>query len=307
MDHGTSRLWPVAMLLFAICACGPKEANESEHAKEVSVQFRDSLLTQENTVLHAQKDSIFLEARNLFEAISAIDSATALAGVRAPKHGRSEPLQRYEDQVRLRTVKALRRLRDVEARLKASVAKVDRIGGENEQLRTEANSLRATAVAMQAQVNAQQARVDTLMQQLAVVQGRADSLQGKTQQLGTTIDSMVTESHRVYVVSGNKNYLLKHKIVEEVGGTRFPFIVKVGTTLRPANVDPDTTLFRSFDMLNGEVIPLDSTKRYEVVSVQDLVGADRGNAKGRVFRGSIHIADPQRFWKPSAYLILREL
>ncbi len=59
---------------------------------------------------------------------------------------------------------------------------------------------------------------------------------------------------------------MKHAIVSEVGGTRFPFIVKVGSTLRAANVHPDTTLFTSFDELQQRVVPLDAAHDYEVVS-----------------------------------------
>ena len=60
-------------------------------------------------------------------------------------------------------------------------------------------------------------------------------------------------------------------------------------------------------MLAERMIQLDPNKRYEVVSTQDLTGADLSNAKGRIFQGSIHITDPQKFWNPSSYLILRVL
>jgi hypothetical protein len=304
------RVISVASLLLA-AACGP---SEEERTKQTALVTHDSAMTRQSEMLQAQKDSVLREARNLFEAMSAIDSATAMAGFKGSKNKQAEPLQRYEAQVRDRTLAALKRLRNVEARLKQSLARADSIGGDNTQLRNELNTLHQTVAAMQAQVAAQQARVDTLMTQLSMAQVREDSLRGQTRQLGakidtmgTKIDSMVTESHRVYVIAGSKDFLLKNKIIEEVGGTRFPLVVKMGKTLRPANVRPDTTLFRSLDMILDQVIQLDSAKRYEVISSQDLSAVDPTNKQGRIFRGSIRIKNTQQFWKPSAYLILREL
>jgi len=266
----------------------------------------DSALQQQNAVLQAQKDSLMLATRGLLDAISAIDSATAKTGVKRAKGSRIEGGEPYEVGVRRRTLKALAQLRDANARLKRSVATVNTLNGQNQQLQTELATFRETATSLQNQLTIQQTRVDSLVHELALSHALTDSLTGRTKQLTSTVDSMVTLSHKVYVISGSKNYLLKNHIIDEVGGTRFPLIVKIGSTVRPSNAHPDTTLFHSFDMLSQRVITLDSTKKYEVVSTQDLSGADRSNAEGRIFRGSIKITDPERFWTPSAYLILRE-
>jgi len=279
--------------------------SEKERAAEVAVAH-DSTLTRDSAELQRQKDSLLVSMRGLFDAMSAIDSAATLAGVKK-EAAKGEPIKPYAEVVRARTVKALQRLKTVETRLNASIAKVQKMGSENEQLKTELASFRDMAASLQTQVGTQQARVDTLMQQLAQAQVREDSLTNRTHQLSTSLDSTITERQRVFVVVGSKDYLSKKAIVEEVGGTRFPWIVKVGATLRPTNKHPEDSLFRSFDMLAERMIQLDPNKRYEVVSTQDLTGADRSNAKGRVFQGSIRIVDPQKFWNPSSYLILRTL
>jgi hypothetical protein len=278
---------------------------ERERAAQMVVSH-DSVLTKDNAELQRQKDSLLVSVRGLFDAMSAIDSAATMAGVKK-EPAKGEPIKTYEEVVRTRTVKALKHLKIVEARLNASIAKVQKIGGENEQLKTELASFREMATSLQAQVGTQQARADTLMQQLALAQVRQDSLTNRTHQLGTSLDSVVTERQKVFVVVGNKDYLSKNSIVEEVGGTRFPWIVKVGATLRPTHKHVDDSLFRSFDMLAERMIQLDPGKSYEVVSTQDLTGADLSNAKGRIFHGSINITDPQKFWTPSSYLILRML
>jgi hypothetical protein len=258
-------------------------------------------------VLQGEKDSLMLTVSNLVDVMNSIDSANALAGYKAPKNGKGEPVRPDEIQIRDRTLKALARLRVVETRLKNSVAKVSKLSNQNGELSAQLAQFRQTADALQLQVGTQQARVDTLMQQLAMANALNDSLSTSNRQLATTVDSFSTVARRGFVVSGSKDYLLAHSIVNEVGGSRFPFIVKIGSTLRPASAHLDTALFKPVDRVADHLIALDSTKRYEVISAQDLDGADRSNADGRVFYGSIHIVDPQRFWHPSSFLILREL
>ena len=48
----------------------------------------------------------------------------------------------------------------------------------------------------------------------------------------------------------------------------------------------------------------DSTKKYKIISRQNLAGlAEQPNDHGE-FKGSIHIADPVVFWGPARYLIV---
>jgi hypothetical protein len=290
-------------LLLAACQKGDKGAGTtSTSAPAAAATPADSTLTSQNTELQAQKDSLFGATRSLLAAMASIDSATSLAGMKAKHNG--EPIKSYEADVRDRTVAALKSLRSTRARLNTISARVKALGGENGQLKSQVDDFTRTVAALQSQLGASQTRADSLVRQLYAANIRIDSLAYRTQQLGYTIDSTAYENHRVFVVSGTADYLVKHGIVNKVGGSRFPFIVKIGQTIRPANTHPDTTLFRAFDMTAMTTVPVDTTKTYEVVSAQDLSGADRSNAKGRVFKGPIHITDPKTFWRPSPYLIL---
>jgi len=295
-----------AFVAFGLAACTPADNNANKTGTNQVAQNSDST-AHKDSILQVEKDSLMLAAKSLFDAMSAIDSASSAAGYKAPKHGQTEPLQRYEVQVRDRTLKALARLKVAEARLKASVAKVSKLSGDNEQLNAQLTQFRQTADALQLQLSSQQARGDSLVAQLTVANARNDTLTNNNKELNTTVDSFTVASRKAFVIAGSKDYLIQHSLVNEVGGSRFPFIVRVGGTLRPASAHLDSTLFKPIDRVEDRVINLDSTRQYEVVSSQDLDGADRSNAKGRVFRGSIRITDPKRFWTPSAYLILREL
>jgi outer membrane murein-binding lipoprotein Lpp len=289
-------------LLLAACQKGETGAGKADTTAPTATTPAESTATSQTAELQAQKDSLFGATRSLLAAMASIDSATSLAGMKAKHNG--EPIKSYEADVRDRTVAALKSLRSTRARLNTISARVKSLGGENGQLKSQVDEFTRTVSALQGQLATSQTRADSLVRQLYAANIRIDSLAYRTQQLGYTIDSTTYENHRVFVVSGTADYLVKHHIVNQVGGSRFPFIVKIGQTVRPANTHPDTTLFRAFDMTAMTTVPVDTTKTYEVVSAQDLSGADRTNAKGRVFKGPIHITDPKTFWRPSPYLIL---
>lgn len=298
---------PVVLLAsLAACDKGTKTGTGQTSAAggPSAPQLADTMLTRQNTVLETQKDSLLGVTRSLLAAMASIDSATTAAGIKAKDRG--EPIATYEEGVRQRTVQALQRLRTTRARLNAISARVSSLGGENKELKGQLDTFRTTVAALQTQLVSQQARGDSLVRQLYYARVRGDSLEYRTKQLGYTIDSTGYESRRAFVVTGTADYLLKHGIVQNVGGTRFPFVARIGSTIRPANGHPDTTLFKMFDRVAVQTIPVDSTRKHEVISSQDLSGADRSDAKGRVFTGAIRITDPKRFWRSSPYLILLE-
>jgi len=284
----------------ALAACNTQDRQAAQTAMQ-----RDTTLTRQNESLQHEKDSLMSAMQGVFEAMNSIDSANALAGYK-PGKKQGEPIQRDEVAIRDRTLKALARLRTVEARLKSSVARAEKLSGDNKELSAQLAQFRQMADALQLQLSTQTARADTLTKMLLAANTRIDSLGTSNRTLTISVDSFNTVARKGFFVSGTKDYLLKHSLVNEVGGSRFPFIVKMGSTLRPASAHVDTALFQPIDR-QATTIPLSANKEYEVVSAQDLEGTDRANAKGRVFRGSIHITDPKRFWNPSSFLILREL
>ncbi len=309
MTRFTRWISPAAALLLSLAAC--KAEPNTDQASGApgqpgppAGQARDTALVHENAVLQAQKDSLFGATRSLLAAMASIDSATTAAGVK-PKD-RGEPIATYEEGVRARTVQALQRIRTTRAKLNDISARVSRLGSQNTELKGQIATFQTTVAALQTQLASQQLRGDSLVRQLYTSNRRGDSLEYRTKQLGYTIDSTAYENHRVFVATGTAEYLRKHGIVKNTGGTRFPFIVRVGQTIRPANAHPDTTVFKTMDMMALRTIPVDSTRPHEVVSSQDLSGADGSDLKGRTFTGAIHITDPARFWRASPYLILVE-
>lgn len=295
--------WTSAVVAAALTLAACSGEKSPSGTPSQTPEQRDSTLTQQNALLTAQKDSLFGATRSLVAAIAAIDSATTMAGVKPAAH-KGEPISTYEEQVRARTVAALEKLRKTQAQLNSTLSRVSKLKGQNAEMQAQIDTFRLTLTALQRQISMQTARGDSLVRALGAATARGDTLQYRNAVLGVALDSAARESRIVWYIVGTKDYLMKHSIVAEVGGTRFPFIVKRGSTLRPANLHPDTTLFHPFDMMISRTVPLDPGHTYEVISSQDLNGADRSNAKGRVFSGSINITDPKLFWAPSHYLIL---
>ena len=59
-----------------------------------------------------------------------------------------------------------------------------------------------------------------------------------------------------------------------------------------------------YDGTGTTIAILDTTKRYEIVSRQSLDDAKVGAREGTSFRGPLEIADSEKFWSPSRYLII---
>jgi hypothetical protein len=292
-----------SFVIGALAACD--SSNHPQQTAEMTPANQDTVQMNNATALQQEKDSLMKNMQSLVEAMNSIDSANALAGYK-PGKKQGEPIQRDEVLIRDRTLKALARLRVVEARLKASAARTKKLSSENGELNTQAAELHQMVSSLQLQLATQQQRADTLYKMVLAANSRIDSLGKSNYALAVSVDSFTRVARKGFVAMGTKDYLIQHHLVSEVGGTRFPFIVKRGTTLRPASGQIDTTLFLPMDR-NATELPLKPNTEYEIVSAQDLSATDQSNAKGRIFRGSIHITDPKRFWTPSPFLILREL
>lgn len=297
-----------ALLLAPLAACdkgGTTGGTGTTTGATSAPAPQDTALVHQNAVLQAQKDSLFGATRSLLAAMASIDSAVTLAGEK-PRH-KGEPITTsYESDVRQRTLAALEKLRGARSRLRTVSAAVAGLKSGNSAMKAQIDTLQSTIASMQTQLTTQQTRADSLVRELGMAKARGDSLEYRTKQLGYTIDSMTYQHQHVWFVAATKDQLIKRGVAEQAGGSRFPLIVRVGATIRPAP-RPDTTQMHAIDMMQTQVIPVDTTRSYEVISGQDLTATDRSNAKGRVYHGPIRITDPERFWRGSPYLILQIL
>jgi hypothetical protein len=189
------------------------------------------------------------------------------------------------------------RIGEVENRLKESRQRI-------EQLTTVSDSLRST---LDETVKNFEGIVETQLETIEAMKEHVASLEAEKQALSDTLTHVAARANKVYYVIGTKDELLTKGIVVKEGGSRFLFVLwKQGVTLQPAReLDPEQ--FTSIDRRQVTEIPLpDPTATYRIASRQALEyletqPGDNGELTGAA---ALRIADSERFWLPSRFLII---
>ncbi len=286
----------VAPLLLAItvgglAACGdngplPKKvANDSVSALLKTYQAQVEQAQQAN----ALKDSAMAQLTTATKLMDQLGDIERDMGVRsktpAPETGATW------DAI------ARKRLETIQKRfvvLNREASRLKTMTKENTAMRVQLDSL----IALSGQ---QTTRIGGLMAQLDSLTAENQRLASSNTARADTIKNMTDVDNTVYYVVGTKSELVQKGLVRQIGGSRFPFIAKIGQTLAPARVLP-TASFQVADMRTLKEIPLDASQ-YEIVTPQDLKYAGGVDVKGRFVSGKLTINDPQ-FWSNSRYLII---
>ena len=117
------------------------------------------------------------------------------------------------------------------------------------------------------------------------------------------VDTLTTERNLVFYTIGKKRDLVDRGVAVEEGSK---FLFFGGKSLQPAR-QLDNTGFTSGDMRSLTVVALpDSSKKYKIISRQNLAGLGAQPSEKGEFQGSIQISNPELFWGPSKYLIVVE-
>ena len=105
-----------------------------------------------------------------------------------------------------------------------------------------------------------------------------------------------------------QQFLIDRGIITQEGGSRVLFIFgRAGQTLVPnRQLDPSEFLVVNKREVTEITLP-DSTRPYRIASRQDLTALETPPAPNGKFVGHvIKIADPERFWATSKFLIIVE-
>ena len=185
------------------------------------------------------------------------------------------------------------RLGETERKLRESAQRIDG-------LTTISDSLRHTLEATIANYDS------AIAQQRTTIAGMTDQINQLTSDkvaLADTVGQLKEKNNTVYYVVGTKSDLIQRGIIVQQGGSRFPLLFsKVGQVIMPARV-LDPTQFTKINMRAVTEIPLGGAKAYRIASRQDLDGLAAPSASGEV-SGTLKIANPDRFWSGSRFLIL---
>jgi hypothetical protein len=283
-----------AVLLTTACN---KEAERLAQARADSLEVATAEQLRLTTALSAQKDSL---TRIIFDAddfIVKIDSQIrTVKGMPKAKRGKTKLESPMEEQIQRR--------KETLARVEALVARTKQTAAQLADSRRREQKLKGENAQLQARIEEDQKMIaelgETVQRQLATIadmEVRIDSLEAETMAIGTV-------HYRAYYVVGTEKELLKKGVIVREGGANL-LVARPGRTLLPARkLDP--AVFTQIDQREVREIPLpDSTKRYRLVSRQNLDAAEVAERDKATIRDSkLKITDRERFWGDSRYLIL---
>jgi hypothetical protein len=279
-------------------ACNGREAARADSARAAAAQ-QVALSRQ----LAAQKDSLTGVVLEADRFIARIDSQiSTVKGLPKRKSTAGEdPLQAQ-----------LHEREEMLARVNALVARARGTASQLADARRREKTLRGENASLRDSLDANQRMIadlsQTIERQTATIAGltaRADSLLAANNQLGSDLLNANSNANRAYYVIGRESDLLKKGVIVREGGANL-LVARVGRTLQPART-LDRALFTAVDQRElKEITVPDSTKRYRLVSRQTLDAAEIQDRDRTTFRGNLRIADAERFWSASRYLILVE-
>jgi hypothetical protein len=238
----------------------------------------------------AERDRLLAEMAENARMMSQI--SVDLARVRIPskklKVSSESPLGAQRDSTVLKIRYITARVNETERKLGESEKRIS-------ELTTLSDSLRGTL-----QVTMDNYRV-VVEEQKATIAALTDQVS----QLTDTVNLLKEQNNTVYYIIGTKDELLNKGIVIQTGGSRFPLLFsKVGQTIVPAR-ELNPAVFTKINKREVTEIALPgSDKTYRIASRQDLDGLAAPPSNGGQVVGTLKIANPDKFWLTSRFLIL---
>jgi hypothetical protein len=285
--------------LGGVTACTSPRDRARADSVAVLVQQQGALLT----TLTAQRDSVTAVLGDANAFIGRIDSSIArvkgLPRAKAAPKGSEGPL---EEQVRQRQ-EMLRRVDALVARAQETARQVATLKEREKALLAENGRLKDSLSADAQRMVADARLIAELRGSIEQQAQTIASLQARLDDFDRQLAEARTAASRAYYVIGTEDELLKKGVIVREGGTNL-LVKRVGRTLVPAR-ELDAAAFTPIDTRQTHEIAMpDSTRRYQIVSRQSLDDVKVSERDGTSFRGSLAIADAEKFWSPSRYLII---
>lgn len=285
---------PLLALTLLSTACVSKAERDRQAARADSAQALADRRTALLTTLTAQKDSIATVLDDANSFVAKIDeSMSRVKGLPRPKRAKQESIAAEQIQAR----------KDMLARVDALVARAQRTARELEEARKKEATLLAENSALRDSLAAQGAEVARLVAQLEAQAKTITELETRLATLDQTLNEARAAYAKAYYVIGTEKELEREGIVVKEGGANL-LVHRFGRTVVPARA-LDPAKFHAIDTREVTEIPVPDPKReYRIVSRHSLDDAKVEQREGTSFKGAIHIADAEKFWGPSRYLII---
>lgn len=265
-------------------------------AREDSLRVVQSQQLQLMGQLSAQKDSLTKVILDADDFIAKIDGkVSSVKGVRAKATKGKELESPIQQQIQNRKEMMAR----VDALVKRAKATADELAASKER---EAE-LKGETVRLQGENEQLRSQVDENQKMIAQFSETIERQAQAITTLETEIKTVGARLYTAYVIIGTEKELLAKGVVVREGGANL-LIKRVGRSLVPAR-KLDAELFKQIDQRETqEIVVPDSTKRYKLVSRQNLDHAEVQERDGVTFTGNLKITDTNGFWGPTRYLII---
>jgi DNA repair ATPase RecN len=267
--------------------------------------------------ISAEKDSLLKDVMQTSQFIADVNTQLATVKNRnagKPVKGAAEGAEttltpaQQRDAIKGKIKELTDRLNEAESRLGASRNRVKDLTANNAALTSQLASYDSTIAAFKTIIDNQKTEIVSLNAQLAALQTENASLrQDKAQlttektQLAEEKSSLTTERNTVYYIIGTKDELLKKKIIEQAGGA-----LGLGKTQVPVR-DLNPSDFTAIDKTKvSEIAFPKPDKTYKVITRQDVTALETAPDKNGRIKGGLKIANSEKFWAASKFLIILE-
>src|SRR5689334_23842148 len=135
-------------------------------------------------------------------------------------------------------------------------------------------------------------RLDDLQHQVDSLTAYSRTLHDENERLTAVIAANAARDSTVYYVVGTRRQLVDWHLARETGGVP---VTGWGRVLQPADIR-DSTHF-TVGHMRSRVIRLDETHDYQILTPQATSALETHVASDGTFRGSLHIREPDAFWR----------
>lgn len=289
------------LTILVMSGCDNKAKKENEALRQQVSQMQ-TIGAEKDSLLRMVVDNTQLMNDINNELNKVKDLKTGVLPVSGSETGAMDTV-RVQDYLLGKVAEVTERINQSETRLAASQRRIRALGREGDTLKAQLTEFQNTVNRFQAIIDTQKVAILAMTDQINLLQSDNVKLVAQKEELTGQVDTLTTEHNTVFYTIGRKNDLVQRGVAVEEGSK---FLFFGGKSLQPAR-QLDNNGFTSGDMRTLTVITLpDSTRKYKVISRQNLGGLGTPpNDKGE-FRGSIQISNPELFWGPSKYLIIVE-
>lgn len=290
------KLLVLAALALTVAGCADKQKLDAALAESQKVS--------------AEKDSLLNEVLANAEMVSSINSELGKVkdlGANPVTKGEAGTTANDQRQVVLGKIRdAITRLQTSEDNLEKAKQRLAALDKKDSRLAAQITKYQATIEEMKTQMEQQQteylATIDSQKVQIATLNSNLDTVTAQKTQVETEKQALVDTMNTVYYAIGTSK-ALKDEGVAVQEGSKFLFFG--GTRLEPAR-DPNVSAFTVIHRINDTVIALpDSTKSYKIISRQNASYLSNEVRDGNKVKGdALHIANPEKFWGASKFLVV---